>query len=65
MHPLSEIENFLYYIWIISMVFIGISAILSEIYDKIEKNQKSEWIREGNRLIRCQIENEENQRRKH
>jgi len=49
---LTEAEKILYYIWIFSMIFISISAILSEIYDKIYKDDLPKFRREGNKLIR-------------
>jgi hypothetical protein len=56
MYILSEIEKILYYIWIFLMIFIGISSIMSVVYD----NKKSEWRREGNRLIRICQEKDQN-----
>jgi hypothetical protein len=56
MYILSETEKILYYIWIFLMIFIGISSIISVIHD----NNKSEWRREGNKLIRICREKDQN-----
>ena len=57
---MNETEKILYYIWILIMTFISISAVLSEIYDKMYKNELPKFKREGKRLIRIWRENERN-----
>jgi len=49
---LNQAEKILYYIWIFLTVFIFISAMLSEIYDKIYADDLPKFRREGNKLIR-------------
>lgn len=45
-------EKILYYLWIFFTVFVFISAMLSEIYDKIYEDNLPKFRREGNKLIR-------------
>ena len=49
---LNEVEKILYYIWILSIVFVSISATLSVLYDKINEDDLPKFIRKGNKLIR-------------
>jgi len=49
---LTDGEKILYYMWIFFTFFIFVSAILSEIYDKIYENKLPKFRREGNKLIR-------------
>jgi len=49
---LNEAEKILYYIWILSIVFVSISATLSVLYDKMNEDELPKFRREGNRLIR-------------
>ena len=49
---LNEVEKILYYSWILSIVFVSISATLSVLYDKINEDDLPKFRREGNKLIR-------------
>ena len=49
---LNDVEKILYYIWILSIVFVFISATLSVLYDKINEDDLPKFRREGNKLIR-------------
>ena len=49
---LTDGEKILYYIWIFSMVFVTLSTLASEIYDKMYKDSLPKFRREGTRLIR-------------
>ena len=49
---LNDAEKILYYIWILSIVFVSISATLSVLYDKIVEDDLPKFIREGSKLIR-------------
>jgi len=52
MMHLNEAEKFLYYIWIFLTFFIGISSIVSVMYDKIHEDDLPKFIRRGSKLIR-------------
>ena len=49
---LTEAEKILYYIWILSIVFVSISATLSVLYDKMNEDDLPKFRRKGNKLIR-------------
>ena len=49
---LTEVEKILYYIWILSIVFVSISATLSVLYDKMNEDDLPKFRRKGNKLIR-------------